>query len=161
VPIEASTGAVVSNYLALFAVLRHSGKRPLKLVTSATVLRTVALRRSPNRDLRTREHLAEAEVERLVKTTKGNRYGLRDAVLVAYRHGLWAAELTHLSGEQVDFRTATLHLGRVKQGTPSIHPILGTNHAPSGGSSGSRRRNRRSCSPPSGARRLPPQGSPE
>jgi integrase len=46
-------------------------------------------------------------------------------VLVAYRHGLRASELTDLRWEQVDFRTATLHVRRVKQGTPSTHPILG------------------------------------
>ena len=27
--------------------------------------------------------------------------------------------------DQVEFRTATLHVRRVKQGTPSTHPILG------------------------------------
>jgi integrase len=27
--------------------------------------------------------------------------------------------------EQIDFRTAALHVRRVKQGTPSTHPILG------------------------------------
>jgi hypothetical protein len=45
-------------------------------------------RRPPNRDLRTREHLTEAEVERVIKAVTGNRYGLRDAtmVLVTYRH---------------------------------------------------------------------------
>jgi hypothetical protein len=37
----------------------------------------------------------------------------------AYRHGLRAAELVDLRWEQVDFRTATLHVRRVKQGTPS------------------------------------------
>jgi integrase len=46
-------------------------------------------------------------------------------VLVAYRHGLRAAELVDLRWEQVDFKTATLHIRRVKQGTPSTHPILG------------------------------------
>jgi site-specific recombinase XerD len=46
-------------------------------------------------DLRTREHLTEAEVERLIKATQDNRYSHRDAtmVLLAYRHGLRAAEL--------------------------------------------------------------------
>ncbi len=38
-------------------------KARLKLVTPATVKRTVAPRRLPNRDLRTREHLTEAEVD--------------------------------------------------------------------------------------------------
>ena len=58
---------------------------------------------------------------------KGNRYGHRDATmaLVAYRHGLRASELVDLRWDQVDFRTATLHVRRVKQGTPSTHPILG------------------------------------
>jgi len=45
---------------------------------------------------------------------------------VAYRHGLRASELVDLTGgDQVDFRTASLHVRRVKQGTPSTHPILG------------------------------------
>ena len=46
-------------------------------------------------------------------------------VLLAYRHGLRAAELVDLRWEQIDFRTAALHDRRVKQGTPSTHPILG------------------------------------
>jgi integrase len=45
-------------------------------------------------------------------------------ILVAYRHGLRAAELVDC-WDQVDFKTATLHVRRVKQGTPSTHPILG------------------------------------
>ena len=32
---------------------------------------------------------------------------------------------SNYGGEQVDFRTAALHVRRVKQGTPSTHPILG------------------------------------
>jgi len=71
----------------------------LKLVTSATVKRTVTPRRRTNRALRTREHLTEAEVERrLIAAAKRNRYGHRDGtmVLVAYRHGLRAAELVDL-----------------------------------------------------------------
>ena len=102
-------------------------KPDLKLVTPTTVKRTVAPRRLPNKDLRTREHLTEAEVERLLAAAKGNRHGQRDAtmILVAYRHGLRAAELVDLRWDQVDFRTANLHVRRVKQGTPSSHPILG------------------------------------
>jgi integrase len=44
---------------------------------------------------------------------------------VAYRHGLRASELTDLRWDQIDFATATLHVRRVKQGSPSTHPILG------------------------------------
>ncbi len=99
----------------------------LKLVTPATVNRTVTPRRPPNGKLRTREYLTEAEVEGLMEAAKGNRYGHRDAtmVLVAYRHGLRASEVVDLRWAQVEFKTATLHVRRVKQGTPSTHPILG------------------------------------
>ena len=99
----------------------------LRLVKPATVNRTVRPKRLPNGDLRTREYLTEAEVERLMKAAKRNRWGHRDAtmVLVAYRHGLRVSELVDLRWSQVDFRTATLHVRRVKQGTPSTHPILG------------------------------------
>jgi site-specific recombinase XerD len=103
------------------------GKSRLKLVTPITKKRTVRPSRPPNADLRTREYLTEAEVESLMKCTKGNRYGHRDAtmILVAYRHGLRVSELVDLRWDQVDFRTATLHVRRVKQGTPSTHPIVG------------------------------------
>jgi integrase len=53
----------------------------------------------PRVDDRSRkEHLTEAEVERLMEVAKGNRHGHRDVtmVLVAYRHGLRASELTDL-----------------------------------------------------------------
>ena len=102
-------------------------KSHLKLVTLATVKRTVTPNRLPNANLRTREYLTEAEVERLMAAAKGNRRGHRDAtmVLVGYRHGLRASELVDLRWDQVDFASATLHVRRVKQGTPSAHPILG------------------------------------
>jgi len=97
------------------------------MVTPTTVKRTVTPRRRRNGDLRTREYLTEHEVERLIEAAKRNRHGHRDAtmVLVAYRHGLRAAEVVDLRWDQVDFKTATLHVRRVKQGTPSTHPILG------------------------------------
>ena len=102
-------------------------KSLLKLVTPNTVKRTVTPRRRRNGDLRTREYLTEAEVERLMKAATGNRHGHRDAtvILVAYRHGLRVSELVDLRWDQVDFRTATLHVRRAKQGTPSTHPIIG------------------------------------
>jgi type 1 fimbriae regulatory protein FimB/type 1 fimbriae regulatory protein FimE len=103
-------------------------KRHPKLVTPATVKRTVVTpKRPPNSDLRTREYLTEGEVERLMRAASGNRWGQRDAtmILVAYRHGLRASELVDLRWDQVEFRTGNLHIRRVKQGTPSTHPVLG------------------------------------
>src|SRR5271157_3814141 len=100
-------------------------KAHLKLVTPAIVKRTVPPRRLPNGKLRTREHLTEAEVDRLMKAATGNRHGHRDAtmVLVAYRHGLRASEIVDLRWEQIDFSAANLHVHRVKNGKPSTHPI--------------------------------------
>lgn len=103
------------------------GKAHLKLVTPATEKRTVAPTRRPNGDLRTREYLTEAEMDHLMDVARSNRHGHRDAtmILVAYRHGLRASELTDLRWEQVEFAAATLHVRRVKQGSPSTHPIMG------------------------------------
>jgi type 1 fimbriae regulatory protein FimB/type 1 fimbriae regulatory protein FimE len=102
-------------------------KAHLKLVTPSIVKRTVTPSRRPNAELRTREHLTQTEVERLITAARKNRWGHRDAtmILVAYRHGLRVSELVDLRWDQVDFRTAALHVRRVKQGTPSTHPILG------------------------------------
>ena len=95
----------------------------LKLVAPNIVNRQVAPGRKPNAELRTREHLTPAEVEKLIKAAKAGRHGHRDAtmVLVAYRHGLRAAELCDLRWEQVDMgRNACLHVRRVKGGTPAL-----------------------------------------
>jgi integrase len=102
-------------------------KSHLKLVTPATVKRTVTPKRLPNDKLRTREHLTEAEVTRLTAAAKSNRWGHRDGtmILVAYRHGLRASEMVDLRWDQIDFTTARLHVRRVKRGTSSTHPILG------------------------------------
>jgi site-specific recombinase XerD len=83
--------------------------------------------RKPNRDLRTREHLTEREVEKLVEAARGNRNGHRDAtmILVAYRHGLRASELVDLRWDQVHFTSANLDVRRRKNGTPATHPLTG------------------------------------
>jgi site-specific recombinase XerD len=102
-------------------------KSHLKLVAPSTVNRTVAPTRRPNSELRTREYLTEAEVGLLMKATQHNRWAHRDStmILVAFRHGLRVSELADLRWDQVDFHTATLHVRRVKQGTPATHPIVG------------------------------------
>jgi hypothetical protein len=57
-------------------------KAHLRLVIPATVKRTVTPKRPANAKLRTRKHPTEIEVERLMTTAKGNRYGHRDATMV-------------------------------------------------------------------------------
>jgi type 1 fimbriae regulatory protein FimB/type 1 fimbriae regulatory protein FimE len=46
-------------------------------------------------------------------------------ILVAYRHGLRAAEAVDLRWDQIDFDTATLAVRRVTKGSPTTHPIRG------------------------------------
>ena len=102
-------------------------KANLKLVTPSIVKRTVTPTRPPNADLRSREYLTETEVERLMAAARKNRWGHRDTtmILVAYRHGLRPVELVDLRWDQIEFASGALHVRRVKQGTPSTHPILG------------------------------------
>ena len=100
----------------------------LKLVAPSSEICTVAhpLRKA-NADYRTREHLTEREVERLIEAAKNNRWGHRDAtmVLIAFRHGLRASELVDLRWEQVDLENAILHVRRAKNGNPATHPLTG------------------------------------
>jgi integrase len=106
---------------------KHMTKTPLKLLTPSIENRTVTPTRLPNAALRTREHLTEAEVERLMKAARKNRWGHRDAtmVLVAYRHGLRPAELVDLRWDKIEFAAGALHVRRVKRGTPSTQPVVG------------------------------------
>jgi type 1 fimbriae regulatory protein FimB/type 1 fimbriae regulatory protein FimE len=98
----------------------------IALIAPTTVNCTVALRK-PNAELRTREHLTTDEVEKLIDSAGSNRQGYRDAlmVLLAFRHGLRAAEVCDLRWEQIDFTAATLHVRRIKHGTPATHPLTG------------------------------------
>ena len=91
-------------------------KTNLRLVKPAIQKRAVAPLRRPNSEFRSREHLTETEVEKLIDAAKSNRYGHRDATMlfVAYRHGLRASEVTDLRWEQIDWKSATLHVRRVK-----------------------------------------------
>ena len=78
--------------------------------------------------LRPREYLTEREVEHLMLTAKRRgRYGHRDAtmILLAYRHGLRVGELCALRWDQVEINQGFLHVRRLKQGIPSVHPLRG------------------------------------
>src|SRR4051794_27963215 len=89
--------------------------------------RTVARGRLSNAHYRAREYLTEKEIERLMKAATENRYGHRDAtmVLLAYRHGFRASELCALRWDQIDLASGRLHVYRVKNGVPSVHPLTG------------------------------------
>lgn len=99
----------------------------LRLVKPRHVNRTVPERR-PNAELRPREYLTPAEIEKLMKAARDGRYRHRDAtlVLIAYRHGLRAIEICDLEWSQVEFgRSSSLHVRRAKNGKPSVHPLRG------------------------------------
>ena len=106
----------------------HMAKARLKLIDPATVKRTVAApRRRPNAELRSREHLTEREVGKLIEAAKSNRHSARDSaiILVCFRHGLRASELCELQWSDIEFESATLHLRRAKGGQTGTHPLLG------------------------------------
>jgi type 1 fimbriae regulatory protein FimB/type 1 fimbriae regulatory protein FimE len=91
---------------------------------------TVPPRRQANAAVRTREHLTEAEVERLMKAASGDdsrRYGHRDAtmILVAFRHALRVSELVNLRWSDVDFKAARLNVRRLKGSLSGVHPLEG------------------------------------
>ena len=89
---------------------------------------TVPPKRQPYASLRPREYLTPAEVDLLMQTARRyGRYGHRNAtmILLAYRHGLRVAELCSLRWDQVDLRQGCVHVRRIKQGLPSVHPLRG------------------------------------
>lgn len=81
-----------------------------------------------NAERRSREYLTPAEVESIIKAAEGiGRHGHRDAtmILIAYRHGLRVSELVSLRWDQIDLAKGLLHVNRVKNGSPSTHPVRG------------------------------------
>jgi integrase len=97
-------------------------------INGRVAFRSPPPRRRKNRDLRPREHLTEAEINRLIEVAKRhNRWGHRDstAVLVAFAHGLRAVELCNLEWGQIDFRQGSILIHRAKNGIPSTHYLSG------------------------------------
>jgi type 1 fimbriae regulatory protein FimB/type 1 fimbriae regulatory protein FimE len=90
---------------------------------------TVPPARRKNTDVRSREYLSEAEVERLRKAAAKGWYGHRDstAILLCFRHGLRASELCALTWDDVaDLahpNRATLNVRRLKGSVSGAHPL--------------------------------------
>ena len=85
-------------------------------------------KRLPNKAVRGREYLTADEVDKLINAAKNiGRHSNRDAtmILIAYRHGLRVSELIALRWDQVDLKQGLLHVNRLKNGTPSTHPVRG------------------------------------
>ena len=90
--------------------------------------RKVLPRRRKNIELRSREYLTPAEVQKLIDHAgKLGRHCQRDAALLmlAYRHGLRVSELVALRWDMVDLKQGRLHVNRLKNGITSVHPLRG------------------------------------
>jgi integrase len=63
----------------------------------------------------------------LTAARKRGRYGHLDAtmILLAYRHGLRVSELVGLQWSQADFAHQRVHVNRLKNGLPAVHPLTG------------------------------------
>src|SRR5215831_4249562 len=99
----------------------------LRLVEPNNIYRKVPTRK-PNAEMRTREYLTPAEVEKLIAAAKLGRHGQRDAtlILVAFRHALYGVKpdaiqgRVALNGAQTTLRSCVIaarHIGRaIRQG---------------------------------------------
>jgi integrase len=67
------------------------------------------------------------EIERLLEAAGKSRNPVRDRLLVllAFRHALRVSELVDVRLEQIDLKAGTIHVRRVKNGTPGIHGLQG------------------------------------
>jgi integrase len=65
---------------------------------------------------RPRQHLTEAEIDKLLSALKGNRHGQRDWLvgLIIYRHGLRVSEASDLRWDDIDLRKRTIIVRRLK-----------------------------------------------
>src|ERR1700746_4012688 len=86
--------------------------------------------RLPNNVYRIREHLTEAEVEKLLAALKRNRHGHRDWLIgvIIYRHGLRVSEACDLRWDDIDLPKRTIIVRRLKGSTDSSHYLEQDEH---------------------------------
>ena len=86
--------------------------------------------RKANADYRVREHLTEAEVDKLLAALKRNRHGSRDWLigLLIYRHGLRVSEACDLRWDDIDLGKRTIVVRRLKGSTDSSHYLERVEH---------------------------------
>ncbi len=81
--------------------------------------------RQTNLERRPREYLRSDEIDRLIVAAKSSSAPVRNhaLVLTSYRHGLRVGEAVELKWSQVDFERSQIHINRLKNGKPGLHPI--------------------------------------
>jgi len=75
---------------------------------------------------RLRDYLTRDEVAALLRAAKKSpRHATRNyaMILIAYRHGLRASEVTGLRWSDLDLRTGTIYCRRAKGSRSSLHPM--------------------------------------
>ena len=95
----------------------------LKLVKSTVMRPVAATGRKLNKAYRTREHLTESEVTKLLAALKANRHGHRDWLigLLIYRHALRVSEACDLRWDDIDLGKRTIAIRRLKGSVDSVH----------------------------------------
>jgi site-specific recombinase XerD len=90
---------------------------------NSSVMRPVAKGRQANAAYRVREHLTEAEMDKLLGALQRNRHGHRDWLigLLIYRHGLRVSEACDLRWDDLDLPKRTIIVRRLKGSTDSVH----------------------------------------
>ena len=85
--------------------------------------------RKANETYRVREHLTEAEMDRLLAALRRKRHGNRDWLigLLIYRHGLRVSEACDLRWDDIDLAKRTIIVRRLKGSTDSATTLSGTN----------------------------------
>jgi site-specific recombinase XerD len=79
-----------------------------------------------SREPRLRDYLTRDEVAALLRSAKKSpRHGARNhaMILIAYRHGLRASEVTNLRVSDLDLSTGTIYCRRAKNSRSSLHPM--------------------------------------
>ena len=104
-----------------FCAVRSRAK--LKLVKRIVLRPVASAGRKPNKAYRTREHLTESEIAKLLAALKANRHGYRDWLigLLIYRHGLRVSEACDLRWDDLDLPKRTIAIRRLKGSVDSVH----------------------------------------
>jgi type 1 fimbriae regulatory protein FimE len=108
--------------------MRKTGPRERAIAARPTIVKRKVPVRHRNSDYRSREYLSETEVGKVIAAAAAQgRHGVRDStlILIAYRHGLRVSELVSLRWDQIDLSQGLVHVSRLKNGLPSVHPLRG------------------------------------
>ena len=74
-----------------------------------------------------RNYLLDSELQAILRVAQQTETPIRDQALVmtSFRHGLRVSEAVALEWRQLDFNNYQLHIQRLKNGKPSVHPVQG------------------------------------